>query len=77
MRFKTLKSEMAYQQTFQSRLVAKQAVFEYVEIRHNRQRRHSAMGYLSPVEYYSGQCQHVALRFVQCFVASLVDTGCE
>ena len=63
--FKTLKSEMVYQQVFQSRAVAKQAVFEYVEIwrpplRYNRQRRHSALGYLSPFDYYSGQYQQVA-----------------
>ena len=30
--FKTLKSEMVYQQAFQSRAIAKQADFEYVEI---------------------------------------------
>jgi transposase InsO family protein len=50
--FKTLKSEMVYQQGFQSREIAKQAIFEYVEIWYNRQRRHSALGYLSPFEYY-------------------------
>ncbi|MCT7352190.1 hypothetical protein N4P33_08380 [Streptomyces sp. 15-116A] len=27
------------------------APFEYLEIFHNRQRRHSALGMLSPVEY--------------------------
>ncbi|WP_433456241.1 IS3 family transposase [Streptomyces sp. CA-142005] len=27
------------------------ALFEYLEIFHNRQRRHSALGMLSPVEY--------------------------
>lgn len=58
--FKTLKSEMVYQQVFQSRAIAKQAVFEYVEIWYNRQRRHSALGYLSPFDYYSVQLQQVA-----------------
>ncbi|MEV1026825.1 IS3 family transposase [Streptomyces sp. NPDC050264] len=27
------------------------ALFEYLEIFHNRQRRHSALGMLSPMEY--------------------------
>ena len=27
------------------------AIFEYIEIFHNRQRRHSALGYRSPIEY--------------------------
>ncbi|WP_434098430.1 IS3 family transposase [Streptomyces mirabilis] len=27
------------------------ALFEYLEIFHNRQRRHSGLGMLSPVEY--------------------------
>ena len=63
--FKNLKSELVYQQNFQSRAVAKQAVFDYIEIcgaarRYNRQRRHSALGYLSPFDYYNRQHQNVA-----------------
>ncbi|HBX77386.1 MAG TPA: hypothetical protein DEG43_07055, partial [Acidimicrobiaceae bacterium] len=27
------------------------AIFEYLEVFHNRQRRHSALGMLSPVEF--------------------------
>lgn len=27
------------------------AIFEYLEIFHNRQRRHSALGWMTPVEY--------------------------
>ena len=27
------------------------AIFEYLEIFHNRQRRHSAIGMLTPIEY--------------------------
>ena len=30
---------------------AKNAIFEYIEIYYNRQRLHSSLGYLSPVEY--------------------------
>jgi transposase InsO family protein len=34
-----------------TRLELSTALFEYLEIFHNRQRRHSALGMLSPVEY--------------------------
>ncbi|GAA1504978.1 hypothetical protein GCM10009761_03350 [Agromyces terreus] len=27
------------------------AIFEYIEIFYNRRRRHSAVGYLTPIEY--------------------------
>jgi transposase InsO family protein len=38
-------------QTVAHRLELSTALFEYLEIFHNRQRRHSALGMLSPVEY--------------------------
>lgn len=47
--FSTLKQELA--DTFSSRDQARKAVFEYIEIFYNRQRRHSSIGYLSPDEY--------------------------
>lgn len=58
--FKSLKSELIYQHDFKTREAAKQATFEYIEIWYNRQRRHSSLGYLSPLDYYNGQLQHVA-----------------
>ncbi|MXS81254.1 IS3 family transposase, partial [Nitrosomonas sp. GH22] len=38
-------------QTFHSREEAKQAVFEYIEVFYNRERLHSANGYISPVDF--------------------------
>jgi putative transposase len=58
--FKSLKSELVYQQEFQTQVMAKQAVFKYIEVWYNRQRRHSALGYLSPFDYYNRQFQNVA-----------------
>ncbi len=49
--FHTLKTELIHHETYQTRSTAKQAVFEYIEVFYNRERRHSAMGYLSPVDY--------------------------
>lgn len=43
----TLKAECATG-VYNSRAEARQAIFEYVEVWYNRQRRHSALGYTSP-----------------------------
>ena len=49
--FGTLKTELVYQQAFATRQAARQAIFEYIEVFYNQQRRHSALGYRSPAEY--------------------------
>lgn len=49
--FGTLKSEGVDRQSFQSRAQARQAIFEYLKAFYNRQRRHSSLGYVSPVTY--------------------------
>lgn len=46
----TLKTECA-DRPFPSRTAARQAIFEYIEVWYNRQRRHSALGYLSPAAF--------------------------
>jgi putative transposase len=48
--FSTLKTECANGQ-FDSRAHARTAIFEYIEGWYNRQRLHSSLGYLSPVEF--------------------------
>jgi transposase InsO family protein len=47
----TLKKECAEDSIFPSRDEARKAIFEYIEIYYNRKRRHSFLGYLSPVHY--------------------------
>ena len=49
--FATLECELLARQSFPTQLAARTALFEYLEVFYNRQRRHSALGYLSPVEY--------------------------
>lgn len=49
--FATLKKELVYREDYTSREEAQREVFEYIEIYYNRQRRHSALGYLSPIDY--------------------------
>lgn len=49
--FSSLKKELVYLSRFETKEQAKQLVFEYIEIFYNRQRLHSALNYMSPVEY--------------------------
>jgi transposase InsO family protein len=48
--FATLKSECAHH-VFATRAEARTAIFEYIESWYNRQRSHSSLGYLSPVQF--------------------------
>lgn len=47
----TLKGECFSLEIFQTRKEAKIAIFEYIEVFYNRKRKHSSLGYLSPVDY--------------------------
>ncbi|MFZ2169557.1 MAG: IS3 family transposase [Methylococcaceae bacterium] len=48
--FHTLKTELAHHKTYQNHDEAKKAIFEYIEAFYNRERLHSANGYLSPAK---------------------------
>lgn len=49
--FGTLKNELVHHVVFLTRDAARQAIFEFIEVYYNRQRRHSSLGYLSPIDY--------------------------
>jgi transposase InsO family protein len=49
--FATLTKELLGDVAFESRAQASGALFEFIEIWYNRQRRHSTLGYRTPVEY--------------------------
>lgn len=49
--FSTLKRELIYRESYKTREEANQSIFEYIEVFYNRQRRHSTLGYLSPVQF--------------------------
>ena len=55
--FSSLKKELVRLETFHSKDKAYRSVFEYIEIFYNRQRRHSALNYRTPLEYYRETCQ--------------------
>jgi len=49
--FHTLKTEHSHHYRYQTRQVARQSLFEYLEVFYNQQRLHSTLNYMSPMEY--------------------------
>ena len=49
--FATLERELLNRQRFESQIEARLAVFEWLEGWYNPHRRHSSLGYLSPINY--------------------------
>ena len=50
--FGSLKTELVHRAAFPTREAARRAIFEYLEIFYNRQRRHSGLGFLTPAQAY-------------------------
>ena len=49
--FGIMKTELVYHEQYEEDQDALHSIFEYIEAFYNRERRHSTLGYLSPVEY--------------------------
>lgn len=49
--FSTLEAELLNRRTFRTKAEARMAVFEFIEGWYNPGRRHSALGYMSPINY--------------------------
>jgi len=49
--FSSLKMELVHGADFATHEQARTALFEYIEVFYNRQRRHSSLGYVSPVDF--------------------------
>lgn len=64
--YHTLKTEHIYFEHYLTREQAKQSIFEYVEVFYNRQRKHSTLGYLSPLAFEKQwqQLQKISLQSV-------------
>jgi transposase InsO family protein len=58
--FATLKTELVEDATWATREVARTAIFEYIEAWYNRERRHSSLGYQSPMQYEMDQLRSAA-----------------
>jgi putative transposase len=70
--FGTLKTELVYHEHYATQEVARQSLFEYIEVFYNRRRRHSSLGYLSPVEY-----EESLTSGAQAFRRTLADTALQ
>ena len=58
--FATLECELLERRNFRSHAEARMAIFEFVEGFYNRRRRHSALGYQSPVAFEDNPGQTAA-----------------
>ena len=67
----SLKKEKTYRQSWPTRAAARTAIFEYIEGWYNPRRRHSTLGYLSPIEF---ERQHTELALIA-LEASLSANG--
>jgi transposase InsO family protein len=59
--FSTLKWELIHRRPFETRSDARRAIFEYIEVFYNRRRRHSALGYLSPMQFETNTARFMSL----------------
>jgi transposase InsO family protein len=49
--FASLKKELVHDEDYATRREARASIFEYIEVFYNRARRHSSLGYRSPVDH--------------------------
>jgi transposase InsO family protein len=49
--FSNLKNELVHHCSFVSRETARAAIFDYIEVFYNRQRRHQTLGHLTPIQF--------------------------
>jgi putative transposase len=63
--FATLECELLARCRFKNRDEARTAIFAFIEGFYNRRRRHSSIGYLSPVDYELADRPHEAARPLQ------------
>lgn len=49
--FATLKKELVYRNEFKTRVEAKKAIFEFIEVWYNRKRIHTSIGFMTPIQF--------------------------
>jgi len=60
--FATLECELLNRRRFKTQVQARMAVFDFIEGFYNPHRRHSALDYLSPINYERGHSQETGFR---------------
>ena len=63
--FNSLKNERVHGTTYATRADAQADLFEYIEVFYNRSRRHSTLGYSSPVRFLEGVDQQAQRSAIQ------------
>ena len=58
--FVSLKKELVHRQRFKTQAQAKAAIFAYIEVFYNRQRRHSGVGYQTPQQAFNNMTWKMA-----------------
>jgi putative transposase len=58
--FANLECELLARVKFRAPVDARPVLFEFIESWYNRQRRHSALGYVSPLEFEAQDAVHLA-----------------
>ena len=58
--FASLKKELVHRQRFKTRAQAKAAIFVYIEVFYNRQRRQSSIGYQTPQQAFNNMTWKMA-----------------
>jgi transposase InsO family protein len=61
--FKTLKSDWIYGKRIRNKNELQRLLFEYIQVFYNRKRRHSSLGYHSPLEYLRNYYQSRTLAY--------------
>ena len=54
----SMQIELLNSKKWKTRVELANAIFDYIEIFHNRQQRHSALGYRTPIEHELASTQH-------------------
>ena len=75
----SIKKERIYRRSWPSRAEARAAVFEYIEGFYNPRRRHSTLGYLSPIEFERDHAEHAAggSNSANASIASIAPRGSD
>ena len=58
--FSTLKMEEVFHKKYKTRAEARKSIFEYIAVFYNRERSHSTLDFLSPIEYEEVQLKKIA-----------------
>jgi len=71
--FATLECELLARRRFENQAAARTAVFAFIEGFYNRRRRHSAIGYLSPIDYERQQAARPGSHQAAVVLAAIKD----